>query len=283
MRNSLFAAFAAMMSLAAPGAAQAACAAEAEACKVPMGTYHIQLPDVPKAGMPAVLYIHGYGGSGVTVMRNRAMVSTILARGYALIAPTGTPRSNGRGNSWSFHPDWPERRNEGAFFDEVVEDAVTRFGVDRDRILMAGFSIGGSMTSYIACQTPDKFAAYAPVAGSFWRPHPAECAGQVRLFQTHGWRDGTVPLEGRVLRNGAIQQGDVFQGLQIWRAVNHCDNMKADEFLMTEAFWRRKWNRCAPGTALEFALYPGGHKVPDGWADMALDWFEALQPVSPVH
>ena len=40
------------------------------------------------------------------------------------------------------------------------------------------------------------------------------------------------------------------------------------------------WTDCAAGSALTFVLDPDGHEVPAGWADMALDWFEAVVPAS---
>ena len=153
------------------------------------------------------------------------MGAPILARGYAVIGPNGLKRPNSRfGPGWSFHPDRPKQRDELSFMRDIIDDAVKNHGVDRDRILLAGFSIGGSMTSYLACDAPDLARAYAPVGGSFWRPHPAmdACAGPVNLLHTHGWRDKTVPLEGRPLGGGRIVQGDVFQAMQIWRATNGC-------------------------------------------------------------
>lgn len=263
----------------APGAVLAGCAKAASPCEVGMGSYHIALPDAPAdTPLPVVIFLHGAGSNGGNVLRNRAMVNTILSRGYALIAPNGAPREGRFGTGWSFHPDFPARRDEHAFLDQVLEDATARFGLDRNRVLLSGFSIGGSMATYIACSTPDDFAAFAPVGGSFWRPHPAGCAGPVRLLHTHGWRDTTVPLEGRPLRGGAIYQGDVFQAMQILRDVNGCTMMRADSFETDGPFWRRRWERCTAGSALELALFDGGHRVPEGWADMALDWFESLPP-----
>jgi polyhydroxybutyrate depolymerase len=159
---------------------------------------------------------------------------------------------------------------------------IAKHGIDPDKILLSGFSIGGSMTSYLACAAPDSFPAYAPIGGSFWRPHPTGCEGDVRLLHTHGWSDGTVPLEGRLLRGtdindvGALAQGDVFHAMEIWRAANDCVHLKADRFDTSGPFWRRAWDRCLPGSALELALFPGGHVIPKGWAKMALDWFENL-------
>ena len=94
----------------------------------------------------------------------------------------------------------------------MLDDAEKRFNIDRDRVLMTGYSIGGSNVSYLACREPEIAAAFAPVAGGFWRPHPEDCAGPVKLLHTHGWRDQTVPLEGRPLGetpNGRVEQGDI--------------------------------------------------------------------------
>ena len=132
------------------------------------------------------------------------------------------------------------------------------------------------MTAYLACETPGVFTAYAPVAGNFWRPHPERCAGPVKLLHTHGWTDGTVPLEGRPLGAIDIMQGDVFHAMLIWRETNGCTGLKADRFEMTDRFWSRWWTRCDEGTALQLSLFPGGHAVPRGWATLALDWFEGL-------
>ncbi|MCV3272251.1 alpha/beta hydrolase family esterase [Roseobacter sinensis] len=261
-------------------AAVAGCGAEVSACEVDLGSYHARLPEGEIKG--AILYLHGFGGTGEGALRPRGWVTTALARGYVLIAPDGLPYAEGRGRGWSFIPGRPARRDEHTFLTSVRDDAAARFGFDSDRVILSGFSVGGSMTSYMACAAPGSFAAYAPVAGGFWRPHPTNCSGPVRLLHTHGWTDGTVPLEGRVLRGGdatnpeALMQGDIFYTLRLWREVNACHQLRADRFVTDGPFLRRSWDHCATGSALEFALFPGGHVVPEGWAEMMLDWYEGL-------
>lgn len=272
----------ASVSLFAPVVAQAACADAPEACRVDGGTYHVILPESAGDATPAIMFIHGWGSSGEGVLGNTGLVNAVLARGYAIIAPDGMPREGASGRTWSFNPNRPERRDESVFITAVRDDAVARHGIDAERTILAGFSIGGSMVSYLACQEPESFPAYAPVGGGFWRPHPTGCTGPVRLLHTHGWTDGTVPLEGRVLRGesledpNALAQGDIFHTMLLWREVNGCTNLRATDFEMTEAFWHRRWTKCAEDTALELVLFPGGHSVPRGWADMAIDWFEGL-------
>jgi polyhydroxybutyrate depolymerase len=257
-----------MATLATPAAAD--CAGAAAACDIPGGTYHIVLPEAAGSDLPAILLLHGYGGEGLGTIRNR-MVDLMRDRGYAVIAPDGQPRQNGDGRTWDFHPDRPATRDEIAFLTAVADDAAARFGLRRDRMLLAGFSIGGSMTSYLACAAPQAFAAYAPVAGSFWRPHPAGCAGPVRLLHTHGTADRTVPLEGREIMPGFVQ-GNVFDAMDIWRATNGCTG---GDRTSTQGIYRvQRWENCGPGTDLRFALHGGGHSIPKGWAAMAVDWFE---------
>lgn len=259
------------------GAAQAGCNDDGPPCEVPLGTYHILVPDGGADDAPAVMFLHGAGGSGTGATNPNGMGRNLNARGYVAIGPNGMDREGRFGTGWYFHPEREKRRDEVAFLTQVADDAAARFGVDRDQFLLAGFSVGGSMTSYVACEAPDAFAAYAPVAGSFWRPHPTDCADHVRLLHTHGWTDKTVPLEGRPLGNGTIYQGDVWYAMQIWRDANSCDGLRADSFDTIGDFMIRRWDTCADDTALEFALHPGGHGIPRGWSDLALDWFENLE------
>ena len=39
-------------------------------CTIPDGDYYIALPDAPAIPMPAVVFLHGYGGSPAGVMQN---------------------------------------------------------------------------------------------------------------------------------------------------------------------------------------------------------------------
>jgi len=253
-----------------------ACAGTDGICDIGSGSYHLRLPDGATTP-PAVMFLHGYGGMGAGTIRNAALVEPLLARGCAVIAPNALPMKGRRGGRWAFYPGRPKARDELAFLQEVRADAAARHGIDPDRVLLAGFSNGGFLVTYIACDAPDSFTAFAPVAGAFWRPHPDACTpGPVRLFHTHGWRDRTVPLEGRPLGGGRFVQGDVFRTLEIFRAANGCAYDTPDTTDATGDFLRRRWTQCAPGGDLELALFDGGHGLPDGWPDMVTDWFESL-------
>lgn len=261
-------------------AADADCGRTDTPCAIAGGQYRIVLPDGGAGapdGTPALMFLHGWGSSGAAVLRMSDLIDTARARGYAVIAPDGVPRASGSGFTWGFHPDRPGPRDEIAFLRAVRDDAAARHGIDGPRMILGGFSIGGSMTSYLACAAPGTFAAYLPVAGAFWVPHPDTCAGPVDLLHTHGWTDPVVPLEGRILRDGGsggvVAQADVWQAMQVWRAANGC-RPDPDDHGQTGIFRQRDWTSCATGKRLGFAVFDGGHTVPQTWTDMALDWAE---------
>ena len=239
------------------------------------GEYHVALPEGETKG--TLMFLHGFGGRGEGVIKNKGLLNPILKRGYAVLAPQGLPFREGRkGGAWNSF-DNPKRRDDVAFLNSVAEDAATRFSLDRSKMLIGGFSGGGMMTWRVACNQPGSFAAYAPIAGLLWRPLPGACAGFIRMHHTHGWSDPVVPIEGRTVGGGFATQGDLFNGLDLIRRANGCAKDDPDEYSEDGIYLSRTWNACVEGSALVMALHPGGHRIPKGWSGMTLDWFEALQ------
>ncbi len=246
-------------------------------CVIDGGAYQASLPDGRPKG--AILFLHGYGGSGEAEMRNQALLTRFNGRGYAVIAPSALPRRAQAPANWNVRLD-PARRDDIAFLDAVASDAAARFGFPRDAVVAAGFSDGAMMVWRLACDAPDRFAAFAPTSGVMWRPIPDTCAGPVRLLHTHGWSDAIVPLEGRSLGGGALVQGDLFASLALLRAAAGCADDAPDALETRRHFLIRRWSDCAPGGDIVFAQHPGGHGIPEGLAGMVMDWFEA--PDAPL-
>lgn len=79
------------------------------------------------------------------------MTDAFTDRGYVVIGMNGSKRPGSKwGPGWAFIPQFPPHRDEVAFTRGVLDDAEVRFNIDRDRVLIAGYSIGGSITSYLA-------------------------------------------------------------------------------------------------------------------------------------
>lgn len=261
------------------GALSLACGGPDQPCTIGSGSYHIVLPEGWQGG-PAVMHLHGYGGSGHKVISRKSFVKRLTDRGYAVIAPTALPWADGKPNDWAVRDGWLiYPRRDILFLRDVLADATTRAGIDPDRVLLTGFSRGGSMVWDVACHAPDLASAYAPAAGGFWHPMPTACTGPAKILHTHGFADTTVPLEGRSLHNEALQmtisQADIWQGLQLWRRENRCRENAAEHQIL-DGKWRKTWT-CADG-ALTLILHKGKHGLPKGWTTDVLDWFEALDP-----
>jgi polyhydroxybutyrate depolymerase len=247
-----------------------ACPGAEAPCRLAEGEYRIVLPETAPRG--AVVFLHGWAALAEGIVLTDPLARDVAARGYALIAPQGVARGDSGRPDWAVRDGRGHSRDDVAFLRAVMDDAAGRFGIDRGAVLLAGFSRGGSFVWDAACAAPDLAAAYAAVAGGFWRPHPAACAGPVRLHHTHGFSDTVVPLEGRRLRED-VAQADVFAGLDLWRATNGCGS-RAGAHAVEGPVWSKRWTDCAAG-ALSLVLHAGGHDVPGWWAGRVLDWFEA--------
>lgn len=240
------------------------------------GAYHAAMPD--GEAKATLVFLHGFGGRSEGVIKNKRFLKPLLARGFAVVAPQGLPfRADTKGGAWNSF-DNPERRDDVAFLNAVADDAAARFGLSRAAMMIGGFSGGGMMTWRVACNQPASFAAYAPIAGLLWRPLPTDCAGPLRMHHTHGWSDPVVPIEGRSVGGGFATQGDLFEGLDLIRRANGCVKDDPDKYNEKGMYLSRIWTDCTPGSALVMALHPGGHRIPTGWSDIAMDWFEALPP-----
>jgi len=91
------------------------------------------------------------------------------------------------------------------------------------------------------------------------------------MLHIHGFSDKQVPLEGRRIRDW--HQGDVFESLGLLRATNRCQS-NPHHIGSDKQFSCRLWSSCKSGFDIEFCLHPGGHGLPKGWVEMALQWFE---------
>ncbi|MEM1275673.1 MAG: polyhydroxybutyrate depolymerase [Pseudomonadota bacterium] len=255
--------------LATPALAGSPCA---QGCSTDLGDYHMVLPQ-GEGPFPVMMHLHGMGGTGAGVAKG-ASAKTALARGYAVIAPTGWQPVSRYPKNWGVYDGRDYSRDDIAFLRGVLADATAKAPIDPGRVLLSGFSRGGSMVWDIACRAPDLARAYAPVAGAFWVPEITECAAPVDLFHTHGWRDRTVPLEGRPIPNSDITQGDVFGALFTLRQTNGCTKRQPETGWVENGLWWRSWSDC-DHAQIDLMLHQGGHGVPRGWATHALDWFEA--------
>ncbi|MEM8801012.1 MAG: polyhydroxybutyrate depolymerase [Pseudomonadota bacterium] len=221
-----------------------------------------------------VLFLGGNGANAERIASGSGAVATFLSHGAAVAVPQGLLPDGERAPNWAVRDGRRMPRDDIAFLQDVITDALAQLGAGRVPVLLTGFSRGGSMIWDIACQAPNAADAYAPIAGGFWLPEPETCAGPIHLFHTHGFTDTVVPLEGRPVRDGSRRQGDIYAGLRLWRSINGCGS-RADTHNVMAGVWTKRWTSCDKGS-VGLMLHDGGHAVPDNWAKTAIAWFEEL-------
>ncbi|MGX1305899.1 polyhydroxybutyrate depolymerase [Amorphus suaedae] len=231
---------------------------QTSACSVEGGEYRIHAP----AGwdgttpLPALFYFHGWQGTADSVMENDGIMKAADALGVLLVVP------NGQGKTWSF-PGSPERhRDEIAFVSHVLDDVEARYPIQAGRTVATGFSMGASMTWFVACSLGERFAGFVPVAGAYWNPIPTDCPSPVpNLIQIHGTSDDVVPMAGRAIGESS-RQSDVNASLKTWRDRAGCE-ATPEPVEMGELACLR-WRGCG-GKLLELCTHPGGHMIKPEW------------------
>ncbi len=215
----------------------------------------------------AIVFAHGLGGNAEGIVGSRDFARMASDLGIAIIATKAT------GRAWALpgSPSAVQRVgvDDLTYFDAVIEDATRRFAIDKDRLMATGFSAGGMMIWTLACHRSEAFAAFAPMAGTFWRPIPKSCTTPpASLIHIHGDRDKTVPLKGRKVRDA--QQGDVKQVLDMYSQYGSftsagqstVDNLRCENQVNSNS------------DILRFCLFSGGHSFRTGLVKSAWRMFE---------
>lgn len=235
---------------------QATCERKNSFCQLDGGHYYAAQSErhTKTASQPAMIYLHGFGGSARKLFRNKGFVRAWTRQGILLVLPNATKKE------WAHVGSPNQSRDDLAFLDSVVRDVNKRFSVSG--VWVSGFSQGGSMVWDLACHRSTAYEGFFPSAGAFWNPLPAQCGTPRFLRHTHGLRDRTVPIKGRrILKR--FRQGDMHKGFSIFRAANGCEG-EPDRVIRVGRQTCRVWTSCTTGT-LELCLHPGGHSNPRGW------------------
>ncbi|MEM6848290.1 MAG: polyhydroxybutyrate depolymerase [Pseudomonadota bacterium] len=239
-------------------------------CVMGERTYRIAMPPDAEGPVGAIVFMHGWRGTAAGVMNNGGLRDMAAELGVALIAPKSG------GEDWLIRnaprKGFTDDHRELEFFDAMLDDADSRFGIDRDKLLATGFSAGGMMTWTLACHRGTAFTAFAPVAGTFWADIPQDCPNPaIDLVHFHGTADEVVPLGGRPIAD--TRQGDVYAALIMMReAHDYGEPLSADKSVQSLDC---EGGETAGGDALMLCLHDGGHTVKAEWIEWAFKTFVA--------
>ncbi len=150
--------------------------------------YLLYLPEgygEKKQRWPMILFLHGAGERGDDLKK---------------VKKHGPPKIVGKRTDFPFVVVSPQCPAGDWWTDKVevltnlLDDIVSRYDVDTDRIYLTGLSMGGYGTWALAVAYPDRFAAIAPICGG-GKWFMADRLINVPIWAFHGAKDRVVPLK----------------------------------------------------------------------------------------
>jgi len=175
-------------------------------------TYNVHVPSAynRKTHLPLVIMLHGGGSTARAAIWETEWAVKADKEGFLVAFPNAMARSPSGPSSFS---DNPQLWNDGSdrfyagqrapddvgFISAMLDDLSARFALDKQRIFVAGFSNGASMSFRAGVQLSHRIAAIAAVAGALWVDPPI-FMHPVSLCYITGTADPLNPIEGGVPR-----------------------------------------------------------------------------------
>jgi len=202
--------------------------------------------------VPVVFDFHGYGSSAAQQMVYGDFRPLADRDTFLVVAP------DGQGGSRHFNLTGEAGlQDDVAMVGALLDHVEATFCVDTTRVYATGMSDGGAMSSVLACKSPDRFAAFAPVAVMIFVPG---CGGQrdESIVSFMGTADPVVPFNGgRISCCGNATIGAAPDTMASWAAHDGCNATFAEEGLGSEVR-RRTWSGCKNGSSVVFYIIDGG-------------------------
>jgi polyhydroxybutyrate depolymerase len=228
-------------------------------------TYRLHVPAGYRPGrpVPAVLLLHGNGGSAADLDDVSGLSELADRRGFLAVYPQGIAVGAGR-------PFWASAGRVEAgvddlrFIADLLDHLQGRLCVDPVRVAAAGFSAGGGVVNLMACDLAGRVAAVATIAGSLYT-EPGECrpARPMPVLAIHGTDDPVTPYGGRP---PSVEWPLVMPPLPTWLAQwatrDGCPGEPAI-FLDTAEVTGVRWSGCRDGAeVVHYRVNGGGHEAP---------------------
>ena len=149
---------------------------------------------------PLMFLFHGFGGIASQFMNTADMRDLAESKNFIVVYPQGLDL-DGTGSHWNCSNPSADNKSDVddiGFIENLIDQLLIDYPViDNKRIYAAGYSNGGFMSYYLACNSK-KFAAIGSVAGTMLDDSYQNCNAQfpTAMINIHGTDDFDVPYVG---------------------------------------------------------------------------------------
>ena len=155
-------------------------------------SYNVYAPKNLGENRPLLIFCHGYNQDANWMQNNEFKNDNVSMEAVCDTAKFVVVFPNGIDKSWDISGD-----RDINFVKAIIEKMVTQYKIDRNRVYLGGFSMGGMFTYHAMNRIPDLIAAFAPVSG--YPMGGATANANVRpipILHIHGTGDETCGFSG---------------------------------------------------------------------------------------
>ncbi len=132
---------------------------------------------------PVLVFLHGSGERGSDLEKVKTHgPPKLIAAGKEMPFIVVSPQAPLNGRGW-----------ETDTLNGMLDEVMTKYSADPERVYLTGLSMGGGGTWQWATTSPERFAAIAPICG-FGSPFSTRRLKNVPAWVFHGGKDPTVPV-----------------------------------------------------------------------------------------
>ena len=166
--------------------------------------YLVYIPDSydSEIDYPLMFVFHGFGGIATQFINTADMRDLAESKNFIVVYPQGLDLA-GTGSHWNCSNPSADNKSDVddiGFIENLIDQLIVDYPViDSKRIYAAGYSNGGFMSYYLACNSK-KFAAIGSVAGTMLDDSYQSCDAQfpTAMINIHGTDDFDVPYDGNI-------------------------------------------------------------------------------------
>ncbi|MCB1563752.1 MAG: prolyl oligopeptidase family serine peptidase [Alphaproteobacteria bacterium] len=155
----------------------------------------------PSKTYPLVLTLHGASGHSYGA---DVLAGSLMRQAYPAFVLVPSIKLN----SWTLpHFTGDLRQEPSAHVIALIKQLEKHYAIDKNRIYVTGYSVGGAGTFGIVAQHPDFFAAAAPLCGK-GMPRDAKAMAKTPFWVFHGSADRVIgPENSRLMVNSIRNAG----------------------------------------------------------------------------